>query len=151
MPETSIRTRLRDPSQWRYRRKVEKGIYATGRRKSSVARVWIYPESDGKRVVNKKKFIEHFCREVLIMDIDQPLELLKIKDSVSIKATVNGGGLTGQAGALRLGIARALCAYNEEFRPELKAAGLLTRDDRKVERKKYGLHKARKRPQYSKR
>ena len=131
---------------------MEKGIYATGRRKESVARVWIYPDSDGSRKVNNKTFIEHFCREVLIMDIDQPLELLNIKDTVSIKATVRGGGLTGQAGALRLGIARALCEFNkEEFRPPLKEAGLLTRDDRKVERKKYGLHKARKRPQYSKR
>ncbi len=142
---------LRNPSRWNYRRKVEKGIYATGRRKTSVARVWIYPESNADRIVNGKSFIDHFCREVLIMDIDQPLELLNIKDSVGIKATVKGGGLTGQAGAVRLALARALCEHNPDFRPILKSAGFLTRDDRKVERKKYGLHKARKRPQYSKR
>lgn len=130
---------------------METGIYATGRRKEAVARLWLYPESDGKKSVNKKELLEHFCREVLLMDIMQPLELLKLEDTVGFKATVKGGGLTGQAGALRLAIARALCKHDPELRDSLKKAGFLTRDPRKVERKKYGLHKARKRPQYSKR
>ena len=130
---------------------METGIYATGRRKEAVARLWLYPESDGKKSVNKKELLEHFCREVLLMDIMQPLELLKLENTVGFKATVKGGGLTGQAGALRLAIARALCKHDPELRDSLKKAGFLTRDPRKVERKKYGLHKARKRPQYSKR
>ena len=130
---------------------METGIYATGRRKEAVARVWIYPESDGTKTVNGKSFIEHFCREVLLMDLMQPLDLVKLTETISIKAFVKGGGLSGQAGALRLGIARALCEMDPELRDAIKAAGFLTRDSRKVERKKYGLKKARKRPQYSKR
>ncbi len=130
---------------------METGIYATGRRKEAVARIWLYPETKGEKSVNGKGLLEHYCREVLLMDVMQPLEILKLEDTVGFKATVKGGGLSGQAGALRLAIARALCKVDPEYRTPLKKAGFLTRDSRKVERKKYGLHKARKSPQYSKR
>jgi small subunit ribosomal protein S9 len=124
--------------------------YGTGRRKTSVARVYLRPGS-GQITVNRRGFDEFFPNQVLKMVIRQPLLLTETADKFDILVNVNGGGCTGQAGAIRHGISRALLEYNPELRPRLKAAGLLTRDARKVERKKYGQPKARKRFQFSKR
>lgn len=124
--------------------------YATGRRKESVARVWITP-GEGNVNVNGRSLLEHFKRETLKMVIEQPLEIAEALDKFDIRALVSGGGLSGQAGALRLGISRALIQADEELRKPLKHAGFLTRDPRMVERKKYGRPKARKRFQFSKR
>ncbi|HHM01441.1 MAG TPA: 30S ribosomal protein S9 [Caldithrix abyssi] len=121
-----------------------------GRRKESVARVRMTPGS-GKIVVNGKEMLDYFKRETLLMDIMQPLEVTENVESFDFRIRVNGGGLSGQAGAVRLGIARALVAYSEDFRPALKREGFMTRDPRETERKKYGLAKARKRFQFSKR
>jgi small subunit ribosomal protein S9 len=121
-----------------------------GRRKSSVARVRMTPGS-GKIVVNGRDLLGYFKRETLIMDIEQPLDVTDNKVSFDFKIKVNGGGLSGQAGAVRLGIARALLIYSEDYRKSLRGAGLLTRDSREKERRKYGLAKARKRYQFSKR
>ncbi len=123
---------------------------SVGRRKQSVARVRMTPGS-GKIVVNGKEMLDYFKRETLLMDIMQPLEVTENVDSFDFRIRVNGGGLSGQAGAVRLGIARALVAYSEDFRPALKREGFMTRDPRETERKKYGLAKARKRFQFSKR
>jgi small subunit ribosomal protein S9 len=124
--------------------------YGTGRRKTSVARVYLRPGS-GKIVVNRREFDDYFPNQVLKMVIRQPLLLTETADKFDIQVNVVGGGSNGQAGAIRHGIARALLEYNAELRPRLKAAGFLTRDPRKVERKKYGQPKARKRFQFSKR
>ena len=124
--------------------------YGTGRRKTSVARVYLRPGS-GKIVVNRRDFDEYFPNQVLKMVIRQPLLLTETADKFDILINVNGGGQTGQAGAIRHGISRALLEFNGELRPQLKAVGFLTRDARKVERKKYGQPKARKRFQFSKR
>ena len=124
--------------------------YGTGRRKTSVARVYLRPGS-GKIVVNRCDFDEYFPNQVLKMVIRQPLLLTETADKFDILVNVDGGGPTGQAGAIRHGISRALLEYNGELRPQLKAVGFLTRDARKVERKKYGQPKARKRFQFSKR
>ena len=122
----------------------------TGRRKNAIARVRLTP-GDGKVVVNGKDLLEHFRRETLKMDIEQPLEVTESLGKFDISASVIGGGLSGQAGAVRLGIARALLAYSEDFRSVLRRGGFLTRDPREKERRKYGLAKARKRYQFSKR
>lgn len=124
--------------------------YATGRRKGSVARVRVKPGT-GKIEVNKKSLIDHFKRETLKMIIEQPLVKTETMEKFDIVADVNGGGLTGQAGAVRLGISRALIQYDEDLRSVLRANGFLTRDPREKERKKYGLAGARKRYQFSKR
>ena len=124
--------------------------YGTGRRKTSVARVYLRPGS-GKIVVNRRDFEEYFPNQVLKMVIRQPLLLTETADKFDILVNVDGGGPSGQAGAIRHGISRALLEYNGELRPQLKAVGFLTRDARKVERKKYGQPKARKRFQFSKR
>ena len=124
--------------------------YGTGRRKTSVARVYLRPGS-GKIVVNRRDFDEYFPNQVLKMVIRQPLLLTETADKFDILVNVDGGGPAGQAGAIRHGISRALLEYNGELRPQLKAVGFLTRDARKVERKKYGQPKARKRFQFSKR
>lgn len=128
----------------------ENSHYATGRRKESVARVWL-TEGEGNVSVNGRSLLEHFKRETLKMVIEQPLEIAESLDKYDIQALVSGGGLSGQAGALRLGISRALIQADEELRKPLKQAGFLTRDPRMVERKKYGRPKARKRFQFSKR
>jgi small subunit ribosomal protein S9 len=127
-----------------------KQFYATGRRKNSIARVRILPGS-GEVVVNKRTLIGHFKRETLKMIIEQPLEVTEAMGKFDIYANVKGGGLTGQAGAMRLGISRALLKYDEELKPILRANGFLTRDPREKERKKYGMAGARKRYQFSKR
>ncbi|MEW5981601.1 MAG: 30S ribosomal protein S9 [Acidobacteriota bacterium] len=124
--------------------------YATGRRKTSAARVFLRPGS-GTITVNRRSFDSYFPTEVLRMEIRQPLVLTETAGKFDVLATVAGGGVAGQAGAIRLGIARALCEYNTELRGALKKEGLLTRDARAKERKKYGLAGARKRFQFSKR
>ena len=123
---------------------------ATGRRKTSSARVRMLPGS-GKIIVNGKELIEYFRRATLKMDIEQPLQVTDTAGKFDITASVQGGGLSGQAGAVRLGIARALLTYSEDFRTILRRAGFLTRNPREKERRKYGLAKARKRYQFSKR
>jgi small subunit ribosomal protein S9 len=139
-----------------------KQYYGTGRRKSSTARVFLRP-GKGEIKVNNRTLQEYFCRETSCMVVMQPLETVDLVNKFDIFVTVVGGGIAGQAGAVRLGIARALVAYDEKdlaedaepnpdsFRRKLRARGLLTRDSRRVERKKVGLHKARRATQYSKR
>ena len=124
--------------------------YGTGRRKSSTARVFL-SRGNGDIVINRRPLDQYFGRETARMVIRQPLEVADMLGKVDIKVNVSGGGNTGQAGAIRHGITRALLQYDEMLRPVLRKAGFVTRDSRKVERKKVGLHKARKRPQYSKR
>ena len=124
--------------------------YATGRRKTSSARVYL-SKGEGKIMVNDKELAHYFGRQVAQMLVLQPLRLTELDEQVDIKAMVKGGGRFGQAGAIRHGISRALLEYDESLRPQLKSAGFLTRDDRKVERKKPGLKKARKSSQFSKR
>jgi len=124
--------------------------YGTGRRKSSVARVYLTPGT-GKVVVNKRDIDEYFSLETLKLIIRQPLELTDTLNKFDIKVNVFGGGSTGQAGAIRHGISRALLEVDADFRPALKKAGFLTRDPRMKERKKYGLKGARRAPQFSKR
>ena len=124
--------------------------YGTGRRKSSTARVYM-TKGKGQIVVNERPLDEFFGRETARMIVRQPLEKLEMTDNFDIRATVSGGGISGQAGAIRLGVTRALIEYDEEFRRPLRKAGYVTRDAREVERKKVGLHKARKATQYSKR
>ena len=123
-------------------------LYATGRRKTSSARIYL-SQGGGAIRVNNKELSDYFGREVAQMLVKQPLELCNLVDKVDIDAKVSGGGSFGQAGAIRHGISRALLLYNEELRPQLKKAGFLTRDSRKVERKKPGLKKARKSSQFS--
>ena len=124
--------------------------YGTGRRKSSIARVRLV-EGSGKITVNGKSIDEFFGAETLKVIVKQPLTVTNTLEKYDVVATVNGGGFSGQAGAIRLGVARALNEANAEFRPALKSNGFLTRDSRSKERKKYGLKKARKAPQFSKR
>jgi small subunit ribosomal protein S9 len=124
--------------------------YSTGRRKSSTARVFMKSGS-GNITVNKRSLDEYFGRQTARMIVRQPLEVVDMMDNFDINITVAGGGNSGQAGAIRHGITRALIKYDDTFRSPLRRAGLVTRDAREVERKKIGLHKARKRPQFSKR
>jgi small subunit ribosomal protein S9 len=124
--------------------------YGTGRRKSSTARVFLRA-GKGSIVVNGRPLDEFFGRETSRMIVRQPLEVTKMGDKFDITVTVEGGGITGQAGAIRLGIARALVEYDETLKSELRKAGFMTRDAREVERKKVGLHKARRATQFSKR
>jgi len=125
-------------------------FYATGRRKTSSARVYL-TKGKGNISVNDRTLEQYFGREVAQMLVKQPLKLVDLDEKVDLKIMVKGGGSFGQAGAIRHGISRALLEFDEELRPQLKQAGFLTRDPRKVERKKFGLKKARKREQYSKR
>ena len=124
---------------------------ATGRRKESSASIRLVPGGSGKIVINNRPFEDYMPRPAHRYSVLQPLELVEARDSVDIVCSVRGGGQTGQAEAIRLGIARALVKYDEDLRSKLKAGGLLTRDARETERKKYGLAGARKRFQYSKR
>jgi small subunit ribosomal protein S9 len=123
---------------------------ATGRRKSSTARVFLRP-GKGDIIINNHPIDRYFGRPTARMLVRQPLELVEMKDKFDVMVTVTGGGISGQAGAIRHGITRALMSYDESLRPPLRKAGFVTRDARKVERKKIGLRKARKAPQYSKR
>lgn len=126
------------------------GHYATGRRKESSARVWVRPGS-GEITINGRAMKDYFGRETSKMVVNQPLQLLEQIGKVDLTVNVKGGGLSGQAGAIRHGLSRALCKLNPDFRPALKKAGFLTRDSRAVERKKYGQPGARRRFQFSKR
>jgi small subunit ribosomal protein S9 len=128
----------------------EQIFYSTGRRKSSTARVFL-KKGSGSITVNNRDLDTYFGRETGRMIVRQPLEHVQLHDALDINVTVSGGGISGQAGAIRHGITRALIKYDEGLRKGLRAAGFVTRDARAVERKKVGLHKARKRPQYSKR
>ncbi len=123
---------------------------AVGRRKNAVARVRL-SKGTGKRIVNKKPMKDYLSRETLEMIVEEPFRLIDQSERFDVKVNVRGGGLSGQAGAIRLGISRALLEYDPELRPILKKEGLLTRDAREKERRKYGLAKARKAYQYSKR
>ena len=124
--------------------------YSTGRRKSSTARVFM-KRGDGNIIINNRTLEQYFGRETGRMVVRQPLETVKLLGQMDFNITVKGGGITGQAGAIRHGITRALIVYDETLRRPLRQAGFVTRDAREVERKKVGLHKARKRPQFSKR
>lgn len=158
MRDLSIHIKPSAPKVYRYNEfKVggvivaEKAVfYATGRRKTSVARVRVMP-GNGKSMVNGLPLIKYFERETLVMLVEQPLNLISVIDKIDIVANVRGGGKSGQAGAVRQGIARALIEMDESYRSPLKAAGFLTRDPRMRERKKYGQPRARKRFQFSKR
>ncbi|MBL1376745.1 30S ribosomal protein S9 [Zobellella iuensis] len=129
---------------------AETQYYGTGRRKSATARVFVKPGS-GNIVINKRSLDQYFGRETARMVVRQPLELVELTGKLDLYITVAGGGISGQAGAIRHGITRALMQYDETLRGSLRKAGFVTRDARRVERKKVGLHKARKRPQFSKR
>lgn len=129
---------------------AQQQYYGTGRRKTSTARVFLRPGS-GNITVNKRELNEYFGRVTAQMVVRQPLELTELGNQFDIFVTVQGGGGSAQAGAIRHGITRALLDYNEELRPTLRSAGYVTRDARMVERKKVGLRKARRRPQFSKR
>jgi len=129
---------------------AEETYYATGRRKTSVARVYL-KNGKGEIQVNERSLNDYFGRETARRIVLQPFDVTHTDGSFDIRVNVSGGGISGQAGAIRHGITRALMKLNPEFRSTLKKAGFVTRDPRAVERKKYGLHKARKRPQYSKR
>lgn len=129
---------------------TEEKIYATGKRKEAIAKVWLQ-SGDGKIIVNNKDLSAYFARDTSDMIVKQPLEITNTLGSYDVTATVMGGGLSGQAGALKLGISKALIQLDPDLRPVLKKAGFLTRDSRKVERKKYGQPGARKRYQFSKR
>ena len=131
-------------------KKATETFYGTGRRKSSIARVYIKP-GKGTITVNKRDLDEYFGLETLKVVVRQPLVVVDGLNKFDITVTVKGGGTTGQAGAIRHGIARALCKVDEEYRPVLKKAGYLTRDPRMKERKKYGIKGARRAPQFSKR
>ena len=129
----------------------KKYFYGTGRRKSSVARVRVYENGTGSIIINGKEMDEYFGLDTLKLIVRQPLVATEMAEKVDLVVTVAGGGVSGQAGAIRHGVARALLELNPEFRATLKAAGFLTRDPRMKERKKYGLKAARRAPQFSKR
>ena len=129
---------------------ADQTYYGTGRRKSSTARVFL-KRGSGQITINNRTIDQYFGRETGRMIVRQPLETLKMTENFDFNITVTGGGSSGQAGAIRHGITRALMVYDESLRKPLRQAGFVTRDAREVERKKIGLHKSRKRPQYSKR
>ena len=129
---------------------AEMKFYGTGRRKNAIAKVWIVPGT-GNMTINKRELGEYFGKKTLEMIVRQPLELTSTLGKYDVIASVHGGGTTGQAGAVRHGISRALCEADPELRPALKSAGFITRDPRMKERRKYGLKKARKASQFSKR
>ena len=131
-------------------KKSKNNLYATGKRKNSIARVWLIPNGKGQIKVNKKDLNKYFSRLLLNMLIKKPFETIN-NNNFNVIVSVKGGGLSGQAGAIKLGISRALVNYDPKFRVSLKKKGLLTRDSRVVERKKYGRKKARKSFQFSKR
>ncbi len=139
-----------DAPRYESKRDAQGRSYATGRRKNAIARVWIKP-GKGEITVNGKKVMEYFARPVLRMLLTQPFLVADRYNQFDVVCTCNGGGLSGQAGAVRHGISRALTHYEPELRPVLKLAGFLTRDSRVVERKKYGRAKARRSFQFSKR
>jgi|SRR3970040_176904 len=149
MPAQNTNIPRSNPDHWKSSM-AEQIYYSTGRRKSSSARVFL-KKGKGNIVVNNRALDIYFGRETGRMIVRQPLETVNMLDQFDINVTVTGGGISGQAGAIRHGITRALMEYDNTLRKTLRQAGFVTRDAREVERKKVGLHKARKRPQYSKR
>ena len=151
---SSIPTKRSSPSYLTYRvfnmQDRANFYYGTGKRKTSIARVFL-KKGTGNIVVNRKPVDDYFARKTCTMLVRQPLEATEMQEAFDINITVVGGGISGQAGAVRHGITRALLVYNEELRKTLRQGGFVTRDDRIVERKKVGLRKARKKPQFSKR
>ena len=131
-------------------KKIKNNLYATGKRKNSIARVWLIPNGKGEIKVNKKDLSKYFSRPLLNMLVKKPFETIS-NNNFNVNVSVKGGGLSGQASAIKLAISRALINYDPKFRIDLKKEGLLTRDSRVVERKKYGRKKARKSFQFSKR
>ena len=131
-------------------KKIKSNLYATGKRKNSIARVWLIPNGKGEIKVNKKDLNKYFSRSLLNMLVKKPFETIN-NNNFNVNVSVKGGGLSGQAGAIKLAISKALISYDPKFRIALKKKGLLTRDSRVVERKKYGRRKARKSFQFSKR
>ena len=131
-------------------KKIKNNLYATGKRKNSIARVWLIPNGKGEIKVNKKDLNKYFSRSLLNMLVKKPFETIN-NNNFNVNVSVKGGGLSGQASAIKLAISRALISYDPKFRIALKKKGLLTRDSRVVERKKYGRRKARKSFQFSKR
>ena len=131
-------------------KKIKSNLYATGKRKNSIARVWLIPNGKGEIKVNKKDLSKYFSRPLLNMLVKKPFETIS-NNNFNVNVSVKGGGLSGQASAIKLAISRALINYDQKFRIDLKKEGLLTRDSRVVERKKYGRKKARKSFQFSKR
>ncbi len=129
---------------------ADKNLYATGRRKAAVARVWVKP-GNGTVTINKQPISDYFRRQTLELVVRQPLEEIGQLDNYDVFATVMGGGWSGQAGAVKLGIARCLSSLDDKYHKQMRVAGFLTRDSRVVERKKYGQKKARKKYQFSKR
>ncbi len=153
MQEGSTPIRLSTPRSWIYEKgegMAEQRFYATGKRKTSIARVWLTP-GEGKIIVNRRSLEEYFSRATSRMVILQPLRLTRTEGQYNISVNVRGGGLSGQADAIKHGISKALLEVNQSLRPTLKKAGFITRDSRIKERKKYGQPGARKRFQYSKR
>ena len=130
--------------------KPKNNLYATGKRKNSVARVWLVPNGKGEKKINKKPINEYFSRSLLHMLIKKPFEIIN-NNNFNVIVSVKGGGLSGQANAIKLAISKALVNFDQKFRVDLKKKGLLTRDSRVVERKKYGRRKARRSFQFSKR
>jgi small subunit ribosomal protein S9 len=125
--------------------------YGTGRRKTAVARVRVYPNGNGRMLINGREIGQYFGRAALVAQVRSPFQVLELPDTFNLSVKVLGGGISGQAGAIRHGVARALVRASEEYKPALRRAGYLTRDPRMKERKKYGLKRARKAPQYTKR
>ena len=158
MPTAITATPHSSRNRWNYNATITTGhtimadetYYSTGRRKSASARVFL-KKGSGNIIINNRTMEQYFGRETGRMIVQQPLEKLEMMTNFDINVTVSGGGISGQAGAIRHGITRALLKYDESLRKTLREAGFVTRDARAVERKKIGLHKARKRPQYSKR
>ncbi len=148
--ETKTKTET-SKTETKAKKEISKRYYGTGRRKASVARVYVTTAGSGKMRVNRRHVNDYFSRETTRMLIDQPLQAVGGKKKFDFQITVKGGGISGQAGAIQLGIARALVQHDENFRTLLRNKGFLTRDARIVERKKVGLRKARKDVQYSKR
>ncbi len=149
MPVLNISTLHSNLRFWRFNMS-DQVYYSTGRRKNSSARVYL-KRGSGQITINNRTLEQYFGRETGQMMVRQPLELLEVVDQFDFNITVSGGGITGQAGAIRHGMTRALIEFDDSYRKPLRQAGFVTRDAREVERKKIGLHKARKRPQYSKR
>jgi len=129
---------------------MAEAVYATGKRKTSIARIWLKP-GEGQFIVNERALNDYFGRETCEMVILQPFDITKTRNQFDVIANVKGGGISGQSEAIRHGISKALLLYNQDFKDVLKKAGFLTRDSRVKERKKYGRRGARRRPQYSKR
>ena len=150
MVDPNIASKLKNQSQWKFNMSKKNPFYGTGRRKSAIARVWIFPEEKGISI-NGQQSLSYLKRLNLQAIVEQPLRKSNLLESFRIRARVSGGGIAGQAGAVRLGIARALVAYDEKLKASLRKEGFLTRDPREKERKKFGRKGARRSFQFTKR